>query len=56
MYNMTKKQIANLVHANTPIDTIISAKENYNALEVKGYVNNSLQTYKIYEDGQVIKE
>ena len=52
---LTKSQIQKIVTQATPIDTIISAEEKYHAIEVRGYVGNSLQTYTIYENGQVIQ-
>lgn len=50
-----RKIIEEKIYSNTPIDTIISTNEFQNGIEVKGYANNELMTYKFYNNGQVIQ-
>ena len=50
-----RKMIEEKIYNNTPIDTIIATKEFSNGIEIKGYANNELMTYKFYNNGQVVR-
>lgn len=48
-----RKMIEEKIYNNTPIDTIVTTNEFRNGIEVNGYANNEMMTYKFYENGQV---
>lgn len=57
MYTISQRKfIEGKIFNNTPIDTIISAQEKYNGIEVTGYAGEKIMNYKILSNGKVIKK
>ena len=56
MYEMTKRQIQDLVYQNTPIDQILVVNEDRRFIEVTGRAGKDVMTYRFYENGSIVEK